>query len=339
MRIVALVDLMLDGPPAFEPTSGHCAEIWWTQLESLCLPGHVAGWRRARYRRRRIWKFCGGVGSIASVAHGPLARSLVLVVEEERELDVGLLAADFDKRPFWHMPCGSRYPRGCYHIVRLGHRLRFLCPPETPAEGSGSIIHRIHRQMAQPYFQRIRHRLFIIEAGLKCVGHSRDEAIVAAIAEALLQAGKKPFVRRPAADGVAFALKGLRRHRGADWRLSSDIAADFVEDFKRDAHEDPPDLDPVVAETLRRRCERNFDGREFVRDSAGHKKMGGLPLFGNQLRHAGATRSAWRDRLLDWLKSEDGKSWQVQRDMRLSQADENASSSAEASSEGERAGP
>lgn len=317
MRVVILVELFLGSSSAFEPKSGHRGDIWWTHLDSLCLPGRAKRWHSARYGRRQRWKFRGGLGAIASVAHGPFARSLVIVLEEDRVLDVGVLAADFDMRPFWHMPCGAKYKHGCYHIVRLGHRLRFLCPPETPAEGSGSIIHLIHRQMAQPNFQRIRHRLFIKEAGVKCLGHVRDESIVAAIAEALMHAGKKPFVRRHA-DGESHSIKTLRSSMlGLCWQLSADVAEEFLEEYRRDAHADPADLDPVVAETLRVRCERNFSGREFVRDTAGYKKTQGLPLFGNETRHAAATRSVWRARLLDWLQSDDGKAWAAKRDSRL----------------------
>ena len=332
LRIVLLVHSYLDDKacgslgifPAPAPSvGGLSADIWWTSPGMLCLPGHAHQWRSARVARRKVYKFQGRPGSIAQMAVGPAAASLVLVLEDTVEVDPGRLAADFDMNFSWHVPCGKQFRDGCYHVLRLGHRLRFLCPPETPAESGGSLMHILHRKMAKTSFQRLRHRLFIKEAGIQCVGQARDEALVAALAETLLRAGKNPFTRR-GGETSSYTLRHLRhrsRHQGAavDWRLSQHVFDGTFRDFleKNRTNEDMHDIDPRVAETLRRRCERSFDGASFVRDSWGHKKMPALPLFGAQLRHGTEARSAWRDRLLEWLKSDDGKLWSASRDKRL----------------------
>ena len=251
------------------------------------------------------------------MAVGPLARSLVFILEDKRELDTGRLAAHFDMHSSWHQPLGQEWPAGCYHILRLGHRLRFLCPPETPAEAAGSLLHILHRKMNRANFQRLRNRLFLKEAGIRCLGHARDEAIVATIAECLHNAGKNPFVRR-GTRAVSFAIRQLRAHcAGSQWELPEAVAKESLDSLlAQNAHKDPHDLDPVVAETLRKRCERTWDGRAFNRDAWGHKRLRPLPLFKNEVQHSAATRSAWRDRLVDWLKTGDGKAWKEKRNAR-----------------------
>ncbi len=62
---------------------------------------------------------------------------------------------------------------------------------------------------------------------------------------------------------------------------------------------------------------------ETQRDTWGHKKMAGLPMFAGQTRHSTEARSAWRERLLTWLKSEDGRLWKENREERLHPQDEN----------------
>ncbi len=255
--MILLVHFYVDHNLAAAPRAGRCAEIWWTNPRNLCLPGHARLWLRARYARRQFFKFEGSPGDIAQVTVGPAARCLVLVLEEKRLLDRGRLAADFDMNFWWHLPCGERYPHGCYHILRLGHRIRFLCPPETPAEAGGSYMHILHRKMGQTTFQRLRHRLFIKEAGLRCVGSSRDEAIVATITEALLRAGKNPFVRR-GLQTLSHCVRSVRGQGSAEkWHLSANLEEELLDGTV--------DLDPFVAtkERIRRREDR---GREDPHD-------------------------------------------------------------------------
>ena len=73
--------------------------------------------------------------------------------------------------------------RHAYHIIRFGHRLRMLLPPETPCEHWGSQLHILHRDKQTVSASRHAVRLFLKAAELECAGHPRDEADVAALAE------------------------------------------------------------------------------------------------------------------------------------------------------------
>ena len=231
-------------------------------------------------------------------------------MESGRQLDVGKLAASFDIDTSWHQPTG-RFPEGCYHVLRLGHRLRFLCPPETPCEAWGSLLHILHRAMANCPHQRLRSRLFLKEAKVRCCGGARDEIFVQLISEALLAAGKRPMPKCPRVTHWRSALGDTQRT--SPWLLNEETLGTLtVEDLLAETTKDPPSLDISVRDHLRRRLQKNVYGA-LQRDQFNRKLQVALPIEQGQLRHSSATVSVWRDRLQSWLQSDEGKAWNTRR--------------------------
>jgi hypothetical protein len=308
----------------------HCAirfspnEGFRVKASSLCQPGHAQNWKKSRARRRHLFSFAGSVGDVAQVNSGPLCNTIVYVLEEERLVNVGKLASNFDMDPSWHLPLPPTFPNGCYHLVKLGHRMRFLCPPETPMETSGSLLHVIYNDMAREAYDRIRQRLFIKEAGLRCAGSARDEAIVRVVAELLIRSGCDPFTRQKQTR-LPHSVARLRQNADArHWKLGEDVDDATMMDYLDPSSTSVPaalraprsfgvELDPVVAQSVRRSFEKTSMGNAYQRDHLGHKHIKAMPLYANELRHQSATRSVWRERLQAWLRSEDGQQWSDQR--------------------------
>ena len=310
-RIFLLIDMFLRG------LCDQGSFPFFVSKWSLCIPGHAANLRRARRRRRQWFCYRDGVSGFAQLFLGPLANAVVIVLEEERNLDVSKLSANFDMDPKWHSPSGM-YPEGCYHIVRFGHRLRFLCPPETPCESWGSLLHILFEDMRTSNHSRIRNCLFIKEAGLVCCGGARDEMIIGILADCMLEAGKNPNVKKPASrTTVSFAVRNARRSDPSRPSLFiSDGGSGFeMEDLLEHSVIDPPSLDEAVATHLRQRFQRDHYG-QVLRDNFGKKQIKKLNLFPDQFRHSEATASVWRARLQAWLSSEGGREW-AQRRIRL----------------------
>jgi len=191
-------------------------------------------------------------------------------------------------------------------------------------ETSGSLLHVIYNDMAREAYDRIRQRLFIKEAGLRCAGSARDEAIVCVVAELLIRSGCDPFTRQKQTR-LPHSVSKLRQNADArHWKLGEDVDDATMMDYLDPSSTSVPaalraprsfgvELDPVVAQSVRRSFEKTSMGNAYQRDHLGHKHIKAMPLYANELRHQSATRSVWRERLQAWLRSEDGQQWSDQR--------------------------
>jgi hypothetical protein len=264
-------------------------------------------------------RFLGGAKiSVHGWPRHELCKSVVLVLEQERRVNIPALAASFDMDPYWHSPAGDEYAHGCYHMVKLGNRLRLLAPPETPCESWGYLLHMIWRDFASlPTTQHIQNRFFIREAGLQCSGSARDESLVQTIAEVFVSSGKSVFGKRCKLD-LSLGVHSARRNAGrADWELPEEYgAARSLDDFLDWKREVPKVMDAGVEAILRANLEREWVG-SYRRDQYGHKKMKAHALYSNQLRHGSTTRSVWKDRLQLWLSTDEGREWNARRDALL----------------------
>ena len=202
------------------------------------------------------------VGAVLRLHHGAHAGKLVRVVACEVKVNARRLAEVFDMEPSWHAPNPSYRNvrvKHCYHIVRFGHRLRLLFPPETPCEHWGSQLHNLYRDMASLGVARQTARLFLKAANLECAGHPRDEAVVDAIATYFDdEKGKNPYRKR---NKVA-SKQAQRLRSGPKPFQRQSIVGNFaagVDGFR--ATVEPMRLDPVVRKHLEARFERAHDGQ------------------------------------------------------------------------------
>jgi hypothetical protein len=125
-----------------------------------------------------------------------------------------------DLTPAFHALVHVRRPEThCWHLCCLGHNCRLLLPPETFCETMGSYIHIIHNDMGLASADKVVARLFLKEAGIKCTGSSRDEALVAALADVFASVFKKsPIKRRRGTDRESYKMHLLAKNSGPIWK-------------------------------------------------------------------------------------------------------------------------
>ena len=159
------------------PRRAHCGETFVVSATSLCCVGHSDNWDVARGRRKQLFGMVEGrKRDLAAVCVGSARGYVVEVRAVSRRFSQQRLAASLDMDPTWHSPDESR--RHCYHVVRYGHRFRFLCPPEACCEAWGSLVHILFDDMRNASIERVVARLFLKEAQLQCAGSARDDAVV-----------------------------------------------------------------------------------------------------------------------------------------------------------------
>jgi len=314
-RVLVLVArfLLPEGVATYE------AAAFSVKSGSLCLVGRARGLAQARYgRRRRLTLADGERGDFAAVFKGSRQGFLVEIVAVSRTLSASKIAAALDMDPTFHGAAGWKSGALCYHAVRLGHRFRFLLPPETPCETWGSFMHRIFDDMfATTGAERIAARLFIKEAKLQCRGRARDEAVVREIARFYVEELKRDPHGGPA--GTSYALAALARDPQGEaraWGVQGPILSGHARPRPAGWRFEyaPAALDPGIATAILRRARRTPEGA-FKRDSRGQKIMVPLSTLPRGRRAAGsnATISVVREGLQDWLRSEAGKEWRERR--------------------------
>ena len=159
-------------------------------------------------------------GSVLRLLNGSDVGKLVRAVSVEVEADARRLVMSFDMDPTWHRPFVGKFQgnRHAYHIIRFGHRLRMLLPPETPCEHWGSQLHILHRDMQTVSASRHAVRLFLKAAELEC---ARDEAVVAALAEFHVgELQRDPQKKLPGGQSRRRIFRGKRRSTRSSTRLS-----------------------------------------------------------------------------------------------------------------------
>ena len=330
---VLLTILRYSDPPAFSNLAGR---LFWTSPRSLCQPGCSLRWSSPKFknsvRYKNLFRFSGTVGQIAQIGLGDMKTFVVQVVDEKRTFSPGALAASFDTDAYWHVPTrGAGEPvtgcpnvKHCWHALRLGHRLRWLCPPETVCESWGSLLHNLHNDMANSHPARLGMRLFLKAAGLRCCGHPRDERVVEEIARCMVEdLHRNPHVKRPTRkvllsevqkrmrkSAVAWEWGIAELSLGRGWHTSTDPDA-FRISVK------PKTLDVRVLDAMEKRYVRTHRG-EHKRLRTGTKILKPLPMEEMGKREAKQnkvlTTSVLRARLQKWLTSDSGDSWRKHKE-------------------------
>jgi hypothetical protein len=323
LRILVLIDSFL-----YPQQAARKEELLKVGVDALYVPGPMRHRRgAARYARPRFIYPGHVLGLLTSGWEGTLVRVLTVTQKVDRRR----LAASFDTDPTWHKPHKTPHQtlgvRHCYHVLFLGHRFRFLLPPETCIEGWGSMLHNLYADNANLGPARHAARLFLKESKVQCVGGERDEAIVTAVAEALVDlGGKEPHLRRSGGDpSQSNLVQRLRRDESA-WGLADDVALSLgldAQELKRRTQ--PTDLDPALRRHLEARVERNIYGKA-TRDGSGVKLLRS-PAIAKPLL-SDVTRSVFRERLTSWLSTPEAAAWREQRNA-LDHPDEEAPSNQE----------
>ena len=279
--------------------------------DELYVPGPMFG-RGAARRARPCFAYPGQVLGLLTFG---LEGKLVRVLAVTQKVDVRRLAASFDTDPAWHQPSLAPLTHGvkhCYHMIFLAHRFRLLLPPETCVETWGSQLHKLYDDQTNLPAARHAARLYLKESKVQCVGGARDEAIVTAIAEHLIDVGgKKPHLRRGgAASSQSNVLKLLQRDESA-WGLAGGVALRLGRDEEHLLRTQPTQLDPALRRHLEARVERDVYGKS-KRDGSGVKLLRAPAIAKPML--SDVTRSVFRERLAAWLSTDDAADWRRQRD-------------------------
>ena len=296
---------------AFMFPSRSCeAALMRVRVAELYVPG--LGYRLDR-RCKRARPSLLSVGSVLGLLTPGFEGQLARVLSAEHKVNLRQLAASFDTDPTWHAPDSGHH---CYHMILVGHRLRFLLPPETCVESWGGQLHHLYRAQNNLRPWRYSARLFLAEQHVQCTGGVHDEALVHAIAEYFVdELGKKPVRARSfvAARCAPTALAVRQRDRSS-WPLAptalSTSRAELV------ALQEPTALDPALGKHLASRFERAAmpDSSGVVRPlrSDTGAKLVQAPAMAKLLLKD-VTRSVFRERLVAWLATPSAAEWKRQR--------------------------
>jgi hypothetical protein len=239
---------------------------------------------------------------------------LVRAVSVEVEADARRLVMSFDMDSSWHRPFVGKFQgnRHAYHIIRFGHRLRMLLPPETPCEHWGSQLHILHRGMQTVSASRRAVRLFLKAAELECAGHPRDEAVVAALAE--FHVGELQRDPQEKSSRRSKQEEDLQRKEKEHQIIDTSILTKaLLEDETRASFKsscEPDRMDPVVRDHLKMSFERDWS-HNVNRDAQELKAIRKLPMTTHNMKDF--SNEALRNRLVTWLKSDAGREWSETR--------------------------
>ena len=207
-KIGGLLSLFLGGLPttAYVPTSVRPAE--------LRPPGK-------RHRRRskttpRLERHQWRAGDIAVLPN----KRLVFVTRVVRHVCVQKVTAAIISNPWFSLGVGSG-GLIAWHACRLAHRCSVMFPPEAPCERIGSLMRFVWepRQHLGPV--AVADRVYLSQAGVECVGSTRDEMLVDIIASLLESTSKyKMTLGNLGAQPLPFKLRGKAETAEASGRFS-----------------------------------------------------------------------------------------------------------------------
>lgn len=217
-----------------------------------------------------------------------------------------------------------------WHAARVHHRCRLLFPPDSPCERMGSYMRLAWDQRqgrASPVY--VSDRLFLMQAGISCLGGDRDELIVRETCR-LLQTTSKYRIGgdAPSARSTTQALAPFVRSKDMAMARSGRFSGTMS------AEEAAMVLQPGGFETLQ------GQGVAARQDYLKHRARSAKPLTlpevvhqgiskavtndgvvqplpaNTQVAHAlqrGAASSVVREKLSSWLQSKEGLQWQAER--------------------------
>ncbi len=302
-------------------------------------------------KRRRRSKRARSPSPLASLLPGHVAvcycknkRMLMYIEARLMTVDVSKVAAALDMLPWFSLGTGVC----AWHATRVHHRCRLLFPPDSPCERMGSYMRLAWDQRqgrASPVY--VSDRLYLMQAGITCLGSDRDEMIVRETCRLLESTSKykmtgdalhsrlkeeavvAPFVR---AKDKAMAASG--RFWGA---LPAEEAAMVLEpgDFsamrgqgqierkrylKERAHSAKPmHLPEAVSEAV----------KAAVTTAKVVKPLPANPDILHALQR-GAAQSVVQKKISSWLHSKEGLEWQRERKELLFSGDNDGNSEADA---------
>jgi hypothetical protein len=126
------------------------------------------------------------VSAGVSSGHPILAGHYVEVVRHLSCASPKAVAASLDRHSWFSAP-NSSSGQHCWGASRLHHRCRLLMAPDAACEGIGSLMRLFwnSRRVSGDVAGRIADNVALASANCKCVGSSRDEALVTAVVDTL----------------------------------------------------------------------------------------------------------------------------------------------------------
>lgn len=254
-------------------------------------------------------------------------RMLMCIEGYTLSVNVPKVAAALDTFPWLSVGDG----RICtWHAARVHHRCRLLFPPDSPCERMGSFMRVAWDQRqgrASPVY--VSDRLFLMQAGIACLGGDRDELIVRETCR-LLQttskyrvAGDAPSARSNTSALAPF-VRSKDRAMARSGRFSGTMPAEEAAMVLQPSGFDVLQGQGVGArqEYLkgRARSAKPLTLPEVVHQSiskAVTKRGVVQPLLANpEVAHAlqrGATSSVVQEKISSWLQSKEGRQWHAER--------------------------
>lgn len=165
---------------------------------------------------------------------------LVHIKEAVAELDWNAVSASIDSSPFFSRDgpkraTGMRRSFTCaWHAVRLHHQCRLLCVPEAACERVGSHMKHAWTKNTSLPVGTLMDITTLISAGVSCSGTRRDEHLVATVAEAMVELGRRPVLSRRAQESRRSA--GVTISRAVE-NYRADAEAALREDGRRASEE------------------------------------------------------------------------------------------------------
>jgi hypothetical protein len=254
---------------------------------------------------------------------GGVARTLAVIVDVARRVDVSAVAASIDTIRWFAL--GSGGSRSCaWHAARVHHRCRNLFPPDAPCESVGSILRLLWDQRqgsASTSFWR--DRALLSAAGVRCMGGDRDEMIVEEVVT-VLKLTSKYKVTGSSASRTAWVARNV--YRPCEGNRSSRSRTQWLPKGARDP------LCPSEMVELEKggaaKRQKFVDTR--AQSSKAHTLPGSLAtavdqswvgthgdgmqplppdIKGLHMQQKGATQSELRDTMYNWMDGPAGKKW------------------------------
>ena len=279
-----------------------------------------------------------------------VAGRLVRIEEFVEKLDWGAVSAAIDFDPYFARDGPNKHkranPSNAWHAAKIHNFAREMGTAEACCERVGSIMH--HTDESTRFLNdagALMDTTLLKDAGLHCIGTSRDAQVVREVVSTLEALGYRPLAVSP-------KIRKARRQAGVPHsvRVASLVAASqaevqasgrFVGSLKEE-EEDDDEADPSLPEWaldagIARRhdiagalAERRQQGTlaleiDAVTTAVGEAVKAGLrlPTFYEDPRIAAQDRagSVCRASLQAWIASEDGAKWLLAKRARLEDPD------------------
>ena len=246
---------------------------------------------------------------------------MVYICGAERCFDEKLILQSIltERGLVWPMP-GHPKDHHCWHAVLVLAHNALANGASSSCERIGSLLHAMHSEFIPS--ARTVHRLRLREAKILCIGGPENEELLDDLAHVFLQAGKNPLLGRRAKfhrQLHGLPSKGqLCTHASgsaSSQKHTSDSAKEVAKDtlLSNAVGHGLPDSDKSkysmtipVSHLL-----QGATAQRTIRSGQTQTEI--LPVQPFVLRGRGAkqaaTRSVQRQRLADWLQSEEGQDW------------------------------